>query len=119
MKYALILLTLLCNLASAQEVKKGYVNMEGLQSDYKTLSRKYYSITFPSTWMTDTSKGNKFSAVSPPDSDKLINTVNLQIDDLSLNPMSLDKYLATGQAQIKEITPDMKLLSNTKLHNEN
>ena len=84
-----------------------------------TIDRYSYSLQYPSTWSTDTSKqlGTDLFIFSPkePDTDKFRENVNVMVQDLKGLNITLDKYIEISEGQIKTLLTDASIIESKRL----
>lgn len=88
-------------LASGQTMEKS--NPSGLTNGWKTLNRNSYSISYPENWDLDKNgkMGVEFMLTAPQD--MFYASVNLAIEDLKGQNISLDQYVETVYGQMSKM----------------
>jgi len=105
-------------LASGQTMQRSNQNV--LKNGWKTLNGNSYYITYPGNWDLNTSglMGSSFFFFSKLTSqqDKFRENVNLIIQDLNGQNISLDKYIEISVGQIKTMITNGRLLESLRLN---
>lgn len=112
----LILVFALC--CSCGQSKKS--NVEEIKTvEWRTLTDDQFEIKYPIEWNVDSSgqMGSSFFFFSKrnDDNDRFKENVNLIIQDLSGNDLSLDKYIKISEDQINAIVTNAKILSSDRI----
>lgn len=113
---ALILLVSLFQTGCAQTTSD---ESEKIESDWKILNEESFEIHYPSDWTVDKSRQMGLSLVLfSPLSDKeddFKENVNLMIQDLKAQKMSLDEYTELSENQIKTLATDSEILLSERV----
>lgn len=89
---------------------------------WKTLIKDNYEIKYPSDWEVDQSgqMGTSFILFSPQSgpTDNFKENINLIVQDLGENKLSLDQYVELSEVQIKTLISDSKIIYNERLRQD-
>lgn len=91
-----------------------------IEESWTTLEEPNYSIAYPNNWSMNQSKqmGTEFFILSEltGTNDQFSENVNLMIQDLSSQDMTLDYYIEISVGQIKRMVTDFELLIDKRIN---
>ena len=121
LQITLFLIFAISALACGQsQPKKSKIKKEKL-SEWKSLSNDKFEIKYPSDWDVDQSglMGTSFLIFSQitDESDNFKENVNLLVQDLSENKLTLDTFVESSENQIETAFVNGKLISSDRIKN--
>src|SRR4030095_15595945 len=87
--------------------------------EWKVMNEPGYSISYPVDWLADQSgqMGTSFILFSPAvgEQDAFRENVNLIIQDLTGNKMTMDQFVELSQNQVKTFITNAEILENERI----